>query len=75
MDELQKAANFQQEFAELINRSVQTGVPLPNIILACGNTEFELRLLMRQVMAQEQAKANASKIVPANGIHLPPGRG
>lgn len=64
----EKSVQFSTEFGEMLNRAVNSGVPLPNIIMHLGNAEFEMRWLLNQLQKENQAREIAHKIIPAGAI-------
>jgi hypothetical protein len=66
----EKAQQFQQEHSQLINRALDSGVPIPSMIFSCADEEFKLRLILQDIRSQQLADEMRNKIVPASALKL-----
>lgn len=72
MNAIEKALEFQKQHSELIHHALNDGVPLPNMIMALSDQEFELRMILRTIRQTNAVEDMASKIIPApTGMKLP----
>jgi len=58
-----KCEKFKKEFADLICKSVEAGVPLKQIIASCADAEFENRILLMQIKEERKNEALTKLII------------
>jgi hypothetical protein len=64
----EKAQQFQQEHSQLINRALDSGVPIPSMIFSCADEEFKLRLVLQDIRSQQLAEEMRNKIIPVGNL-------
>jgi len=67
------ARKFQMELKKLVLDNLGHGTPIPNMILSLTDEEFQLRMALQTIRADNLAAVISKGIVPVRGnVKLPP---